>query len=154
MASELAALCERLIAEMPEAVIFADPEGRIRLWNRGAEILFGYTAAEAAGQSLDIIIPEDLRERHWTGYRRAIREGRTRLGPRALPTRAVRRGGEKIYVELSFAVIGADVRTPIGALAVGRNITERYVQDRALRGRLAELQESLAAATRRVGASE
>jgi PAS domain S-box-containing protein len=57
-------LCERIIAHPPEAVIVADPEGRIRLWNRGAEILFGHPAAEVLGKSLDIIIPEDLRQQH------------------------------------------------------------------------------------------
>lgn len=136
-------LCERLIAQMPEAVVFADPEGRIRLWNRGAEILFGHGAAEAVGENLDIIIPQELRARHWEGYHRAIAAGETRLGTRALPTKAVRKTGETIYVELSFAVIHGEAGTVLGALAVGRNITERYVQDRTRRRRLAELEEQL-----------
>jgi PAS domain S-box-containing protein len=139
------ALCERIVAQMPEAVIVADREGVIQLWNRGAESVFGYTAAEAVGQSLDIIIPDDLRARHWEGYQTAITTGRTRLGTRALPTRAVRKGGDKIYVELSFAVIHDEAEAAVGALAVGRNITERHVKDRELRRRLAELETGTAA---------
>jgi PAS domain S-box-containing protein len=141
-------LCERIVAEMPEAVIAADRGGVIQLWNRGAESLFGYTAVEAVGQSLDLIIPDDLRERHWDGYHRAIAAGRTRLGARALPTRAVRKGGETIYVELSFAVIHDEVEVAVGALAVGRDITERHAKDRERRRRLAELEARMAAPAR------
>jgi PAS domain S-box-containing protein len=141
----IVSLCERIVAEMLEAVVFADRDGIIQLWTRGAEALFGYPAAEAVGQSLDIIIPDDLRARHWEGYQTAITTGRTRLGTRALPTRAVRKGGETIYVELSFAVIHDEAEAAIGALAVGRNITERHLKDRELRRRLAELEAGTAA---------
>jgi PAS domain S-box-containing protein len=138
-------LYERIVAQMPEAVIFADRDGLIRLWNRGAEVVFGYAAAEVVGKSLDIIIPDDLREKHWDGYRQAVSAGRTRLGDRALPTKAVRKEGQKIYVELSFAVIRSEAGAVIGALAVGRNITEKYAQDKALQRRLAELEKANAA---------
>jgi PAS domain S-box-containing protein len=140
----VATLCERIVASMPEAVIFADREGVIRLWNPGAESLFGYAGPEAVGQSLDILIPDDLRSRHWEGYRAAIVAGRTRLAARALPTRAVRKGGETFYVELSFAIIRGEGGAAIGALAVGRDITERRAKDRARRQRLADLEAALA----------
>ncbi len=68
-------LCERILAAMPEAVVCADRDGIIRLWNRGAEVVFGYAAVDAVGQSLDIIIPDDLRARHWEGYQQAIAAG-------------------------------------------------------------------------------
>src|SRR5690606_34894158 len=73
-----ATLWRTLVEQSPDAVVFADPEGIVRVWNGRAEALFGYTAGEAIGRSLDIIIPEHLRERHWQGYRRAIAEGHTR----------------------------------------------------------------------------
>ncbi len=147
MTSQVVAdLHERLIDQMPEAVILADHEGRIQLWNCGAERLFGHGAADVVGASLDIIIPEELRARHWEGYHRAMRAGQTRLGPRALPTKAVRKSGETIYVELSFAIIRSEAGTPLGALAVGRDITERYRQERGRRQRLAELEERLRSA--------
>jgi PAS domain S-box-containing protein len=63
-------LCQKIVEGAPDAIIFADPEGVIQLWNVGAEAIFGYRSEEALGQTLDIIIPERLRERHWQGYRR------------------------------------------------------------------------------------
>jgi PAS domain S-box-containing protein len=144
-------LCERIVAQVPEAVVFADRDGIIRLWNPGAEALFGYPAADAVGQSLDLIIPEDLRARHWEGYQAAIAAGRTRLGGRALPTRAQRKGGQTIYVELSFAVIPGGAGPPAGALAVGRDITDRYLRDKALRKRLAALEDAAAPTAKPAG---
>lgn len=130
----------RIVEQTTDAVIFADREGLIRIWNRGAEAVFGYPAAEALGQSLDIVIPEELRKRHWEGYDRAIEAGRTRLGSRVLVTRGLHRDGSRLYVDLSFAVIVDDEGRAEGALAVGRNVTERYLADRALRKRVAELE--------------
>jgi PAS domain S-box-containing protein len=147
-------LCQRIVAQMPEAVIVADHAGRITLWNRGAEVLFGQPAAEAMGQSLDLIIPEELRERHWAGYHRAISAGHTRLGHRALPTKAVRKDGTTIYVELSFAIVLNDAGATIGALAVGRDITERYTEDKARRRRLAALEQEVAARSPHAGSGE
>lgn len=144
-------LCERIVAQMPEAVILSDRDGRIRLWNRGAEVMFGHAAEDVAGKSLDIIIPEDLRQRHWEGYHRAMADGRTRSGDRPLPTRALRKDGTTIYVELSFAIVLDETGTAIGALAVGRDITEKYARDRAQRRRLAALEEEVAARSRRAG---
>ena len=134
------AVYRRIVEQTTDAVIFADREGLIRIWNRGAEAVFGYPAAEALGQSLDIVIPEELRKRHWEGYDRAIEAGRTRLGSRVLVTRGLHRDGSRLYVDLSFAVIVDDEGRAEGALAVGRNVTERYLADRALRKRVAELE--------------
>ena len=138
-------LYQRLISQMPEAVIFADCDGLIRVWNRGAEVVFGFPAVEVMGKSLDIIIPDELRKRHWDGYHRAVSERRTRLGGRALPTKAVRKDGQKIYVELSFAIVLGETGTTVGSLAVGRDITEKFLQDKAQRRRLAALEEEIAA---------
>jgi PAS domain S-box-containing protein len=145
MSHDHAELCDRIVGQMPEAVILADGDGRIRLWNRGAEVIFGHRASEVVGESLDIIIPEDLRQRHWEGYRRAVSAGHTQLGPRALPTKAIRKDGTTIYVELSFAILLDDTGVSIGALGVGRDITERYRQQKAMRKRLAELEDEMAA---------
>ena len=134
------AVHRRIVEQTTDAVIFADREGLIRIWNRGAEAVFGFPAAEALGQSLDILIPEELRKRHWEGYNRAIEAGRTRLGSRVLVTRGLHRDGSRLYVDLSFAVIVDDGGRAEGALAVGRNVTERYLADRALRKRVAELE--------------
>ncbi len=73
-------LAQATVREAPEAIVVTDPEGIIRLWNHGAERVFGHSAAQAVGESLDLIIPEKLRERHWAGYRQTMATGRTRYG--------------------------------------------------------------------------
>src|SRR5580700_8746071 len=69
-----------LLASMPDAAVYSDAEGKIRYWNKGAEGIFGFTASEAIGQTLDIIIPANLRQRHWDGYEQTMRTGVTRYG--------------------------------------------------------------------------
>lgn len=123
-------LASALVEQSPDAMIFADREGAIRLWNRAAEALFGYSAAEVLGGSLDVIIPERLRGAHWAGYRRAIATGETKYGQRVLTTRSARKDGNKLYVELSFALIKDRSGVVVGALAVARDGTERYLESR------------------------
>jgi PAS domain S-box-containing protein len=133
----------RAIAEQaPDAIIFVDTKGVVRFWNESAKAVFGYSADEALGRSLDLIIPERLRRAHWDAFQRAIEIGQTRLGRQAFATRAVHKDGNKLYVELSFAVVKM-AGTVAGALGVARDITSRYVSDSALRKRLSELEEKL-----------
>lgn len=134
-------LFRALVEQAPDAVIFADRDGLVRAWNAASESLFGHTAEEILGKSLDIIIPEDLRRRHGAGFNRAIAEGHTRLGNRPLPTRALHKDGSRLYVALSFAVITDSSGAAVGAMAAGRDITGQYLADKAVRKRLAELEE-------------
>jgi len=113
-------LHRRVVEQAPDAFIFADSEGVIRIWNARAEALFGYAPGEAIGTSLDLIIPEHLRAAHWRGYRQAIAAGRTRLGDRPMLTRARHKDGSKLYVELAFGIVTDPVRGVLGALATGR----------------------------------
>jgi PAS domain S-box-containing protein len=131
-----------LVHQAPDAIIFADLEGVIRTWNAAAERIFGHAAAEALGQNLDIIIPEQLREAHWTGYDRALAAGDTKYKGQSLPTKAVKADGSQFYVELSFAIIHGPDGAVIGALAHARDITERFERDRTMRRRLRELEAS------------
>jgi PAS domain S-box-containing protein len=108
-----------IVEQAPDAVIFADREGVIRLWNARAEAVFGYTASEAIGQSLDLIIPEHLRAAHWRGYRAAIAAGRTRHGGKAMLTRATHKDGSKVYLEVAFGIVSTP-RGVLGALATAR----------------------------------
>jgi PAS domain S-box-containing protein len=133
-------ICRWIVEQATDAIIFADREGLIRIWNKGAEAVFGFAGDEALGQSLDIIIPEELRKRHWEGYRAAVAAGKTRLGSRVLVTRGLHKDGSRLYVDLSFAVIVDDSGQARGALAVGRNVTERYLADKALRKKVSELE--------------
>ena len=135
------ALHRAIVEQAPEAIIFADRDGAIRLWNGGAETVFGHTADEALGQCLDIIIPERLRRAHWDGFNHAIRTGQQKYVKRVLTTRSMHKNGSKLYVDLSFALVRDEAGTVVGALAVGRDCTARYLADGALRARLAELEE-------------
>lgn len=126
-------LAERVLACMMEAVIHADRQGLIALWNPAAETMFGFSTAEAIGQSLDIIIPERLREAHWRGFNAAIASGRTRLNGRPTVTRALHKSGATLYVEMSFAMVCATSGEVIGSVAVARDATERVQREKAAR---------------------
>ncbi len=130
----------RIVEQTTDAIIFADREGLIRIWNQGAESVFGFSAEEVLGISLDVIIPEELRKRHWEGYSKAIAECRTRTGGRVMDTRALHKDGRRLYVAMSFAVIVDEAGHAEGALAIVRNITERYLADKMLRKHVAVLE--------------
>jgi PAS domain S-box-containing protein len=121
-------LFQAIVEQAADAIIFADREGAIRVWNRGAETVFGYAAAEVLGNSLDVIIPERLRRAHWEGFRRAIDSGQTKNAGRVLTTRSVHKDGSKLYVDLSFGLIRNEAGTIAGALAVGRDCTARHIE--------------------------
>ena len=129
-----------IVDQTPDAVIFADVDGVIRVWNGGAEVLFGFSGAEAVGSSLDIIIAERFRRAHWEGYHRAMASGHTRHGAQVRTTRAIHKDGRKLYVELSFGVVVDEAGAVLGSVAVGRDGTARRISDSALRARLAELE--------------
>lgn len=122
-----------ILDQIAEAVIYSDTQGIIRLWNRGSEALFGFTAAEALGQSLDLIIPENLRQAHWRGFDAAIAGGKTRLAGHPTLTRGQHKSGEKRYVEMSFALVIDEASTVLGAVAVARDVTERVEREKAAR---------------------
>lgn len=126
-------LALRLVQQAPDGIIFADSSGTIRFWNAAAERIFGFAARDAVGANLDIIIPEDLREAHWRGFEAALANRQTKHNGKALPTRATRADGARIYVELSFAVILDAHGDALGALAQARDITERYTKERKAR---------------------
>lgn len=96
-------LYRQIVDEARDAVIFANRDGRIELWNSGAESVFGYDAEEAMGQSLDIIIPEKLRTRHGEGYRKVMTTGLTQYGAKLLAVPAMRKDGARISVEFTIS---------------------------------------------------
>jgi len=125
---------------MPEAVIFTDRQGLVRLWNRAAEAMFGYSADEALGQSLDLIVPERFRARHWEGYRRVMATGVTVYGQRLLAVPAMRKDGRRISIEFSIALLKDESGGVTGAAAVVRDVTARWQAERELKTRLAALE--------------
>jgi PAS domain S-box-containing protein len=133
-------LCRHIVDHTPDAIIFADREGIIRLWNAGAEAVFGYPAAEAIGRSLNLIIPERLRARHWEGYRRVMTTGVTHYGQRLLAVPALRKDGTQISLEFTVMVVPETPEAVLGIAAVLRDVTERWQRDRAVQARLAALE--------------
>ena len=133
-------LSQKILALAPDAILFADREGIIRLWNQGAERIFGFSAAKAIGQSLDLIIPEKLRERHWAGYHKTMATGETRYGTEMLTVPAMHHNGSKMSTEFSIVLLSDDDGKPLGVAAIMRDITERRQQEKELRDRLAALE--------------
>jgi PAS domain S-box-containing protein len=129
-----------ILREAGDAIIFADREGRIRYWNQAAETMFGYAAKEVTGRSLDIIIPERLRQRHNDGYERVMQTGETRYATELLKVPAVRKDGSRISLEFRVVMIG---RPPVGAAAILRDVTPQWEESRALAHRLAEAEAQL-----------
>ena len=117
----------------PVSLIVADREGRIVAWNRASEALFGFAAPEVIGQSLDIIIPEHLRAAHWKGYDNSLGSGETKYAGRVMTTRAVHKDGRKLYVDFSFSMLRDASGQVTGAIAAGRDGTERFLAERARR---------------------
>ncbi|HYC45570.1 MAG TPA: PAS domain S-box protein [Burkholderiales bacterium] len=130
-----------LFEQSPDACIFADRNGAIRLWNAAAERVFGYAAPEVLGGSLDVIIPERFRAAHWRGFQQAIDSGSTKYAGRALTTRAVHKDGRSLYVDMTFALLKDRDGAVLGALAVTRDCTEAYLAQKALRERIAQLEK-------------
>lgn len=134
-------LAERIVQAAADAVIAADPSGKITFWNGAAERLFGYPAAEALGQSLDLIIPEPQRKRHWEGYHEVMRSGVTRYGTQLLRVPAVRKDGNRISVAFTVGLLQDGAGEVEWIFAILRDDTERFQTERALRKRVAELEE-------------
>ena len=126
-------LGDLIVEQIADAIIYSDRQGMIERWNAAATAMFGYAAAEVLGQSLDLIIPEHLRQAHWSGFRRAMRSGATRLGGRPTMTRGLHQSGRRLYVEMSFAVVRAPSGTVVGSVSVARDATARYEEEKARR---------------------
>jgi PAS domain S-box-containing protein len=126
-----------------DAMLFADREGTIRLWNTGAETIFGYSAREALGQSLNLIIPEKLRERHWEGYYRVMDTGETRYGNELFKVPALRKNGKRLSIEFSILLVRDPQNEIIGSAAVMRDVTERWKKEKALNEKLKSLENRL-----------
>jgi PAS domain S-box-containing protein len=136
-------LCRRLVEASRDAIIFADQNGLIRLWNIGAEAMFGYRAAEMEGQSLDRIIPEALRARHNEGFRRVMAAGESRYAADLLAVPGLRKDGARISLEFTITLIKDGQGQVLGAAAIIRDVTARWQRDQELKKRLAALESGV-----------
>jgi len=137
-------LRERIIREAADAVVAADTSGKITLWNAGAERLFGYSEAEAVAQSLDVIIPEAQRKRHWDGYRHVMQTGETRYGTSVLRVPAIRKDGTRVSIAFTVGLLKDAGGRVEGIFAILRDDTERWETERELRKRVAALEQAAA----------
>ena len=133
-------LSREIIGGCSEAVLFSDREGCIRFWNHGAEKLFGFSREDAIGQSLDIIIPDKMRERHWDGYYRVMDTGETRYATELLTAPALCKDGRRLSTEFSMVLVRDADGIVQGAAAVIRDVTARWEREKALKERLASLE--------------
>ena len=134
-------LCRTIVDNAPDAVIVGDRDGNILLWNAGAEAVFGFDAAEAMGRPMDLIIPENLRARHWDGYRRTMATGATKYGAKdLLAVPAVRKDGARISIEFSIVPLRDEAGALAGVAAIIRDVTERWKREKALKERVAALE--------------
>lgn len=137
-------LATHIVAEAPEAILYSDREGIIRMWNRGCERIFGFTCADALGQSLDIIIPKNLRERHWRGYAKTVRTGQSRYDAGDLMAVPARRSdGRRISVEFSIVPFRDASGGMVGMAAIIREVTSRFEEMKTLRKTAADLKRQL-----------
>jgi len=128
-------LADSILDQAADAIVYADDTGTIVRWNRAAVALFGYSAAEALGQTLDLIVPAHLRAAHWRGFESAVTNGVMKLRGQPTVTRATHQTGRKLYVEMTFALVREEDGAALGAVAVARDVTERVQGERAKAGR-------------------
>ena len=137
--------CKQLVASIGDAVVVADANGVIVLWNAGAERMFGHSEAEALGQTLDIITPERLRARHWEGYDKSMATGTTKYGNDLLRVPAIHKDGRTMSIAFSVAML-FEADGKVGSIvAIIRDETTRFAEDREMRKRITELEAQIAA---------
>ena len=125
-----------------DAVVVSDPDGAITVWNAAAERIFGFSAAEALGRSLDLITHERHRRRHWVGYAKTMRTGVTRYGAETLRVPALHKDGRQLSIAFTVGMVRDASDRVTGIVAVIRDETERWAEEKRLRQRVAELEAS------------
>jgi PAS domain S-box-containing protein len=128
-----------LLRELADAVVIADADGTIAFWNNAAVRLFGWSPEEAIGRSLDLIIPERLRDRHWLGFQSVMRTGTTSYAGKLLEVPALRRDGSPLSISFTVTLLRHPDGSPKGIAAVLRDETERWRERRTMRDELDRL---------------
>lgn len=135
-------LREIIVEKAPDAIMYADREGIIRLWNEGAEWIFGVAKDEALDRSLDLIIPERLRARHWQGYHQTMATGDTRYGRQLLRVPALKGDGEQFSSEFSIVLVRDESGQPLGVAAILRDVSAQWQREKELKERIAMLEKA------------
>ncbi len=135
---------KQLVGAVGDAIMAADASGAITLWNPASERMFGYTEAEALGQSLDLIIPQRQQQRHWDGYHKTMQTGITKYGNDVLRVPAVHKDGHSLSIAFTVAMLYKEDKKVSAIVAVVRDESTRFAEDRAMRKRLMELENQVA----------
>jgi PAS domain S-box-containing protein len=135
---------EQLVRNMGDAVVVSDAQGAIVVWNEAATRLFGFSEQEALGQALDLIIPDRLRGRHNEGYAKTVATGITRYGTSLLKVPALHKDGRQLSIAFTVALMTGAEGEVQGVAAIIRDDTARFNEDRAMRRRIAELEQAAA----------
>jgi PAS domain S-box-containing protein len=130
----------QLVAGAGDAIMVCDAEGSITLWNKAAERIFGFTEAEALGQSLDIIIPMRQRQRHWDGYHKTMETAVTKYGADVLRVPALHKDGHTLSIAFTVSMLFSEDHQVSGIVAIVRDETARFAEERKLRARLVEVE--------------
>jgi PAS domain S-box-containing protein len=139
------ATLETLLQTSSDAIVVSDAEGKIVFWNPGAARIFGFNATEAQGQSLDLIIPEKLRARHWQGYRHVMATGHSRYGEGdLLSVPALTKDGRRISVEFTIVMLRDEHGNAIGMASIMRDSTARFEEIKALNRKIAQFENGAA----------
>lgn len=134
---------EQLLNEAPDAILISDLEGIIRYWNKGAELIFGHSREEAEGQSLDLIIPENLRGRHWDGYKRVMATGETKYKTGLLSSPGICKDGSRVSLEFSMLLLTSEDGRMYGCASIMRDVTKQWIKEKALKEKLAACEAKL-----------
>jgi len=134
---------KQLVEGAGDAIMVCDAKGAITLWNRAAERIFGFTEAEALGQSLDMIIPQRQRQRHWDGYNKTMETGITKYGADLLRVPALHKDGHTLSIAFTVSMLFSENREVTGIVAMVRDETARFAEERKLRARLQEAETAI-----------
>jgi PAS domain S-box-containing protein len=126
-------LPRRILEGSPDAVLVSDRSGTVRYWNAAAQRIFGFSPTEALGRSLEIIIPEQFRDRHWAAWEKVMETGVTRYGEgRLLAVPALNKDGRRLSIEFSIQLLKGSEGRIEHVAAVIRDVTQRYLREKEL----------------------
>jgi PAS domain S-box-containing protein len=135
---------EQLLHALGDGVIVSDTSGKITFWNAAATRIFGFAENEAIGQSLDLIVPQRQRDRHWDGYHKTMATGQTRYGADLLRVPALHKEGKPLSIAFTVALLHGSNGEVSAIVALVRDETERWSEERKLKARLAQLETAQA----------
>ena len=137
----------QLLMAIGDGVVVANADGQIIFWNPGAERIFGYNEGEALGKSLDLIVPEKQRQRHWQGFDKTMHTGQTRYGNDLLRVPALHKEGHPLSIAFTVAMLHGDDGKVSAIVAIVRDETARWSEERDMRSRIKELEAKVSRGT-------